>query len=208
MGRGRANSCVRAVRCEGRVDTECARRILSLRSGALRRPQTSARKPRAPSPSRASRGFSGTPGRHRSRDVQVAPRPNVREAPSGVSKRKDLAMFRTIALGLGRALGAALPLASAAEAAVADGVVSSHSPADQIAPLEKAQFVYGGRNYCWYDAGWKGPGWYLVRIRLPHGPRLGRRLRMERLARRRLLRRRPLWLSLRLPLQLSLRVPL
>jgi hypothetical protein len=36
-------------------------------------------------------------------------------------------------------------------------------------PVEKAQlvvgvggpgFYYGGRSYCWYDNGWRGPGWY------------------------------------------------
>lgn len=27
-------------------------------------------------------------------------------------------------------------------------------------PLEEAQYVYGGRNYCWYGNGWRGPGWY------------------------------------------------
>lgn len=21
-------------------------------------------------------------------------------------------------------------------------------------------FLFGGRQYCWYDAGWQGPGWY------------------------------------------------
>ncbi len=21
-------------------------------------------------------------------------------------------------------------------------------------------FLFGGRHYCWYDAGWQGPGWY------------------------------------------------
>jgi hypothetical protein len=23
-----------------------------------------------------------------------------------------------------------------------------------------AEFVYGGHKHCWYDDGWKGPGWY------------------------------------------------
>jgi hypothetical protein len=96
----------------------------------------------------------------RSRDIQDAPRPNKRDAMSRVSKRKDLAMFRKIALGLALAGASALPLAGAAEAAVADGVVSAHIPSAQIAPVEKAQFVYGGRNYCWYGNGWHGPGWY------------------------------------------------
>jgi hypothetical protein len=26
--------------------------------------------------------------------------------------------------------------------------------------VEKTQFVYLGRNYCWYPAGWHGAGWY------------------------------------------------
>ncbi len=28
------------------------------------------------------------------------------------------------------------------------------------AALEQAQFLWGGRNYCWYDGGWHGPGYY------------------------------------------------
>jgi hypothetical protein len=26
--------------------------------------------------------------------------------------------------------------------------------------IEQAQFFYGGRNYCWYDDAWRGPGFY------------------------------------------------
>lgn len=26
--------------------------------------------------------------------------------------------------------------------------------------IDNAQYVWGGRNYCWYTAGWHGPGWY------------------------------------------------
>jgi hypothetical protein len=26
--------------------------------------------------------------------------------------------------------------------------------------LETVQYIYGGRNYCWYDGGWDGPGYY------------------------------------------------
>jgi hypothetical protein len=28
------------------------------------------------------------------------------------------------------------------------------------ASLEQAQWLFGGRQYCWYDRGWRGPGWY------------------------------------------------
>lgn len=27
-------------------------------------------------------------------------------------------------------------------------------------PIEKTQYIYGGHDYCWYDGGWHGPGWY------------------------------------------------
>ncbi|WP_424631342.1 hypothetical protein [Bradyrhizobium sp. SYSU BS000235] len=36
-------------------------------------------------------------------------------------------------------------------------------PADRLAApsaVEQTQFIFGGRNYCWYDAGWHGPGFY------------------------------------------------
>src|SRR6201996_7316455 len=37
-----------------------------------------------------------------------------------------------------------------------DRSVQSALPTD----IEQAQFVYLGRNYCWYDDGWRGPGFY------------------------------------------------
>ncbi|WP_020174363.1 hypothetical protein [Methyloferula stellata] len=27
-------------------------------------------------------------------------------------------------------------------------------------PVQQTQFLYGGQNYCWYDNGWRGPGFY------------------------------------------------
>ncbi len=58
-------------------------------------------------------------------------------------------------LALAIAAGIALPLAGAAEAAIGGAL-----PSSQILPVEKAQFFFGGQNYCWYDDGWQGPGWY------------------------------------------------
>ncbi len=58
-------------------------------------------------------------------------------------------------LALAIAAGIALPLAGAAEAAIGAAL-----PSTQILPVEKAQFFFGGQNYCWYDDGWQGPGWY------------------------------------------------
>src|ERR1700722_4599539 len=67
-------------------------------------------------------------------------------------------MFRKLALFMALGASVSLPLANLAEAAVADGVViGSHV---QMLPVTKAQFFFGGRNYCWYDNGWQGPGFY------------------------------------------------
>jgi hypothetical protein len=66
------------------------------------------------------------------------------------------------ALGLSTALmaSAALPLAGGAQAAMAYGGLGADAQLRQVAPIEKAQFFWGGNNYCWYDDGWSGPGWY------------------------------------------------
>lgn len=34
------------------------------------------------------------------------------------------------------------------------------SYAGEAGQLEKTQYFYGGRNYCWYGGGWQGPGYY------------------------------------------------
>src|SRR5262245_38720151 len=41
--------------------------------------------------------------------------------------------------------------------------------ADQLAAVETVQFVWRGRRYCWYDTGWRGPGWYECGFRWRRG---------------------------------------
>jgi len=69
-----------------------------------------------------------------------------------------------------------LPSVMAAIGLLATGGAASAAPADTSAPtahmisgvynpaepagLIKAQFLFGGRNYCWYPGGWHGPGYY------------------------------------------------
>lgn len=39
--------------------------------------------------------------------------------------------------------------------------IPSGGPASTLpAATEQVQFFFGGRNYCWYDNGWHGPGFY------------------------------------------------
>jgi hypothetical protein len=66
------------------------------------------------------------------------------------------------ALGLSTALAAAaaLPLATQAEAAMSYGGQGVADLQHQTAPVEKAQFFWGGNSWCWYPIGWRGPGWY------------------------------------------------
>jgi hypothetical protein len=41
--------------------------------------------------------------------------------------------------------------------------------ADQVANIDKVQFVYRGRRFCWYPTGWRGPGWYRCGFRWRRG---------------------------------------
>ena len=58
-------------------------------------------------------------------------------------------------LALAIAAGFALPLAGSAEAAMGGAL-----PTTGFLPIENAQFVYLGHNFCWYDGGWQGAGYY------------------------------------------------
>ena len=64
-----------------------------------------------------------------------------------------------VALTAATLMGASA-IAGGASAAPSGGqmIFGVDRPGD-AAQLEKAQYFYGGRNYCWYD-GWNGPGYY------------------------------------------------
>ena len=68
-------------------------------------------------------------------------------------------MSQRLALGLALALGAVSPFAGAAHAGLSDSAFVAPL-SDQLQPLENADFIYNGRQYCWYEDGWRGPGWY------------------------------------------------
>jgi hypothetical protein len=57
------------------------------------------------------------------------------------------------------ALGATLAL-TPAQAAMQNGAGALRVIADNGALIEQVQFRWSGRDYCWYDDGWMGPGWY------------------------------------------------
>jgi hypothetical protein len=53
---------------------------------------------------------------------------------------------------------AALSLAAGAAQAARPLVVGVDHPGDAV--LEKAQYVYLGHDWCWYEGAWRGPGFY------------------------------------------------
>ena len=60
-------------------------------------------------------------------------------------------------------LGAALAVALAAGSFLAQGSAQAAPMAPRDGELTLAAFpsyLFGGRNYCWYGNGWRGPGWY------------------------------------------------
>ena len=69
-------------------------------------------------------------------------------------------MLRKLAFILAVAAGATLQLPSPAPAAIADGALAGRTSLIDNALIERVQYSYGGQNYCYYETGWKGPGWY------------------------------------------------
>ena len=41
--------------------------------------------------------------------------------------------------------------------------------ADGLGVIEQTQYIWGGRNYCWYPDGWRGPGFYWCGYHLRRG---------------------------------------
>lgn len=68
--------------------------------------------------------------------------------------------FNLLGLGLAGALASATLPASAAEAAPSVQLIPAVDQGSGPVALERVQYFYGGRNYCWYGSGWHGPGWY------------------------------------------------
>ena len=58
------------------------------------------------------------------------------------------------------ALAASSLVAPKADAMSLGAPSGVRSAADSLGIVEKSQYFYGGRNYCWYPDGWHGPGFY------------------------------------------------
>jgi hypothetical protein len=66
----------------------------------------------------------------------------------------------------------AVALSASAFAIKAEAMPLGHAigdAADALNVVEQSQFIYGGRNYCWYPNGWRGPGFYWCGYHLRRG---------------------------------------
>lgn len=71
-------------------------------------------------------------------------------------------MARNLPLALALSALLTAPFAVPAAAGIGDSVGGPLAAWRTAAPVEKAQyFLFDDQNYCWYDDGWNGPGWYV-----------------------------------------------
>ena len=88
-------------------------------------------------------------------------------------------MFKVLTAGLAAAALGGAAHAASAEPAPALFTNDAAMPAARLdsglfksgepVALHEAQYFWGGRRYCWYGGGWRGPGWYWCGYAWRHG---------------------------------------
>ena len=79
-------------------------------------------------------------------------------------------MRKLVLLAAAVALSAAGLFSSpAAQAAPLASPEAVRAAADDLNTVDNVQYFYGGRRYCWYDGGWRGPGYYWCGYGHRHG---------------------------------------
>ena len=76
-------------------------------------------------------------------------------------------MLRSLVVAL--AATAAVVIGGNARAASMSAPAAMRTAADSLKITENVQFFWSGHNYCWYDDGWNGPGWYWCDMYLQSG---------------------------------------
>ncbi len=52
------------------------------------------------------------------------------------------------------------PMVASAETSPSGEIIFGVDHPGDRPVADQVQFFWGGRNYCWYDGGWRGPGFY------------------------------------------------
>src|SRR5215468_4443935 len=77
--------------------------------------------------------------------------------------------MRKICLTLTAALAVVGAMIGGPSHAAVIAPIALGTAADELAAVETVQFFWQGRRYCWYDVGWRGPGWYQCGFRWRRG---------------------------------------
>lgn len=79
-------------------------------------------------------------------------------------------MHKLALLAAAAVLSAAGLLSSpAAQAAPLASPAALQTAADGLSTVDSVQYFYAGRRHCWYDDGWRGPGFYWCGYAHRHG---------------------------------------
>ena len=70
---------------------------------------------------------------------------------------RDFALRVTAVLALAASAALAGERVGAAPVIIPENIAAVN---ERFSLVDKAQFIYEGRPYCWYRYGWAGPGWY------------------------------------------------
>ena len=76
-------------------------------------------------------------------------------------------MLRKLVVAL--AATAAVVVSGNAGATSMSAPAAIRTAADSLNMTENVQFFWSGHDYCWYDDGWNGPGWYWCDMYLQSG---------------------------------------
>ena len=76
-------------------------------------------------------------------------------------------MLRNLVVAL--AATAAVMVGGNAGAASMSAPAAMRTAADGLKMTQNVQFFWSDHNYCWYDDGWNGPGWYWCDMYLQSG---------------------------------------
>ena len=91
-------------------------------------------------------------------------------------------MRKSIKLGMLALLASTALVTVRAEAASVTNPNAVRAAIDDLSMVDTVQaYYFGGRQYCWYDDAWQGPGWYWCGYAWRRGLWLGRRLRLAEL---------------------------
>ena len=82
----------------------------------------------------------------------------VTTGPSGYPRRKHA--LRKLCMTLTATLAVVGAMAGVRAHAAVMHPSDLRAAADELAAVETVQFNWRGHRYCWYNRGWRGPGWY------------------------------------------------